>query len=187
MTRYNRLLPRSTSANISARLQSPRNILNSHRHASPEQQSAIDAIGIELEAAGRQMDETQDLESDNYLRDMSNERLVIKQMQAMQQNEELQDEMQWRQVLEDQVRGQDPQGQPQLQRATTPQVQSLYLQYYKNMMLAEAPKYGGNVQLIPPTVKQQLQSNAQKQAIMMMQQREKARQNHVQARQTQQM
>jgi len=99
----------------------------------------------------------------------------IQQLQMMQQQQQ-----------QNQQPGQNPQGQPQ-RPVTNPQVQNLYLQYYKNMMLAEAPKYGGNVQLIPLNVKQQLQSAAQKQAMLMMQQRQKmAQQNAAMMAQQQQ-
>lgn len=69
-------MPRSTGADISARLQSLRNILNSHRHLSPEQQFAIQAI--DREAADRRTNEEQErrLESNAYFHDMNNEALL---------------------------------------------------------------------------------------------------------------
>lgn len=101
----------------------------------------------------------------------------MQQLQMMQQQHQMQNQQQ----------GQNSQGQLQQRPVMNPQVQQLCLQYFKQMMLTEAPKYGGNVQLIPPNVKQQLQAAAQKQAMMMMQQRQKmAQQNAAMMAQQQQ-
>lgn len=98
------------------------------------------------------------------------------QMQQMQMQQ-----LQAQQAMQAGQQGQQSNGQPQ-QRPTAAQnvLNQLTMQYFKQLMTQESQNFNGNPNMIPAGLKQQLQLNAQKQAVAHMRQRAMAQNQQMQ-------